>query len=208
VTAALNHRLVFLLAIAASVIVAGLASQGDTDPPAGDVQRLPTLEDFPAPNRVGVVMDLPRAMREPNYAGGSCVHASNIMLLRYQGLEELAAWWRRHYAGGERSDRLQERLTAAGVRFASTMNGDVSFLEWACRTGRGCGIFYKPNHSICLVGLDSEYAYLLDNNYVDLPEQRGYEKVPRAEFIARWQRQYGGFAWALVYQPPPPRAKL
>lgn len=198
-----------LIAVACGwLFLAAAASSPSADPPAADIERLPTLEDFEAPTRVGVVMELPRVMREPNYAGGSCVHASNIMLLRYQGLEELAAWWRQHYSGGENSQRLQQRLSAAGVRFASTTSGDVSFLEWACRTGRGCGIFYKTNHSIILVGLDAQYAWLLDNNDVDHPERTGrYERVPRAEFIARWKNEFGGFAWCPVYQPPPARQR-
>lgn len=152
-----------------------------------------------------VVLDLPPELRQKNWGGGSCVHASNVTLLRWQGQDDLADWWRNEYRGGEHADRLTKRLEAAGLRYAFTMQGDVAFLEWCCRTRRGAGIFYKPSHSINLVGLDAEHAYLLDNNATNYPERTGeYERVPRDTFIRNWQRQYGGFAWTLVYSPPPP----
>lgn len=126
---------------------------------------------------------------------------------------DLADWWRKSYAGGEYDTRLVQRLEAANLRYAyayggSDKNGNgrddgEEFIEWTVRTRRGAGIFYKPNHSINLVGLDETYAYLMDNNATDYPEQQGHwERVPRAEFFRRW-RGYGGFAWTLVYDPPP-----
>lgn len=162
----------------------------------------------PAGTPEGVVMDLPAALRQPNWGGGSCVHASTVSLLRWQGHAEMAAWWRSQYSGGETADRLIKRMDAAGLRYAYTAQGDIRFLEWACRTGRGAGLFYKPNHAINLVGLDDRYAYLLDNNDIHRPERHGvWERVPRAEFEERW-RGYGGFAWTLVYTPPPPVPRL
>ena len=152
----------------------------------------------------GVVMDLPPALRQSNWGGGSCVHASTVSLLRWQGQFEMAGWWWRNYGGGESIGRLVRRMEAAGLRYAYVTNGDVSFLEWCMRTGRGAGIFYKPMHAINLVGLDQQYAYLLDNNYVTYPERNGHwERVERSVFERRW-RGYGGVAWTLVYQPPPP----
>lgn len=158
----------------------------------------------PAGTPQGVVMDVPPALRTSNWGGGSCVHAATVTLLRWHGLDEMADWWRATYAGGESSDRLVQRMEAAGLRYAYTADGDVRFLEWCCRTGRGAGLFYKPRHAINLVGLDDQYAYLLDNNSTNYPERVGHwERVPRADFELRW-RGYGGFAWSLVYSPPPP----
>lgn len=176
--------------------------------------RLQAAADVPDGTYLGVVLELPPELRTRNWGGGSCVHASNVNLLIHQGQLELAAWWRSNYSGGEYDDRLITRLEAAGVRYAyahggSDRNGDgrddgEAFIEWAIRTRRGAGIFYKTNHSINIVGLDEQYAYLLDNNAVDYPERNGhYERVPRAEFFRRWHG-YGGFAWTLVYDPPPP----
>ncbi len=190
-----------------------LAAEAETDVEAL-APRLHAAADVPDGTYLGVVLKLPSDLRTRNWGGGSCVHASNVNLLKHQGQLELADWWRRTYSGGEFDDRLVRRLEAAGVRYAyahggKDANGDgrddgEQFIEWCVRTRRGAGIFYKPNHSINLVGLDAQYAYLLDNNYTDYPERNGhYERVPRAEFFRRWHG-YGGFAWTLVYDPAPP----
>jgi hypothetical protein len=152
----------------------------------------------------GVVMDLPPSLRQSNWGGGSCVHASTVSLLRWQGQYEMADWWRQNYSGGEGISRLVKRMDAAGLRFAYTDNGDWSFLQWCMRTGRGAGIFYKTNHAINCVGMDASYVYLLDNNNTSYPEKNGYwERVSKEEFKRRWL-SYGGVAWTLVYYPPAP----
>lgn len=143
-------------------------------------------------------MDLPREMRERNWGGGSCVHASTVMVLRWQGHEELADWWRRTYSGGEHGQGLTSKCERAGLRFAYTNSGDEQFLEWVSRTRRGATIFYKPSHSICFCGYENGQAVLLDNNRIDV-----FERVEKQEFIRRW-KGYGGFALTMVYQPPPP----
>ena len=56
----------------------------------------------------GVVLDLPQELRQKNWGGGSCVHASNVNLLRHVGLDELADWWRSNYSGGEYGSRIAE----------------------------------------------------------------------------------------------------
>ena len=160
--------------------------------------------DCPRGTQAGVVMDLPPALREPNWGGGSCVHASTVMVLRWQGQHDMADWWRANYIGGEYSDRLIKRMEAANLRYAYTVDGDFEFIRWCMRTRRGCGIFYKPNHAICAIGMDERYVYLLDNNDVTRPERDGtHERVEINDFIRRW-RGYGGFAWTVVYTPSPP----
>ena len=155
----------------------------------------------------GVVMDLPPELREPNWGGGSCVHASTVMVLRHQGQYEMADWWRQQYSGGEYSDRLIKRMESANLRYAYTVDGDFEFLRWCVRTRRGCGIFYKPSHAINLIGMDDRYVYLLDNNDVTRPERDGIpETVPINEFIRRW-KGYGGFGFTVVYTPNPPKPK-
>ena len=170
-----------------------------------DAQWLESIRSDSRPvGATAVAMDIPPSLRTENWGGGSCVHASTVSLLRWQGQHEMAEWWRANYIGGEYSDRLIKRMEAANLRYAYTLDADMRFLEWCVRTGRGAGLFYKPNHAINLVGLDAEYAYLLDNNDVSRPERTGeWERVPRSEFERRW-RGYGGFGWTLVYQPPAP----
>jgi hypothetical protein len=143
-------------------------------------------------------MNLPHELRCPNWGGGSCVHASTVMLLRWQGQSEVADWWRSHYQGGEYAQRLNQRLAAAHIRYAYTTKGDVEFLDWALRTRRGAGVTFWPGHAVNLVHLDAEWAGLLDNNRL-----QQVIWIPRAEFISRW-RGYGGWGWTVVYTPPPP----
>ena len=153
---------------------------------------------LPRGAQLAPVVDLPPSLRTPNWRGGSCVHASTVHLLHWQGEHELAAWWRQNYSGGEYASRLHDRLDAAGLKYAYTVDGDEAFLEWALRTRRGAGIAYFPSHAVNLVHLDSERAGLLDNNRVN-----EIVWIPRDEFIANW-KSYGGWAWTLVYDPPPP----
>jgi hypothetical protein len=93
---------------------------------------------------------------------------------------------------------LHERLDHARLRYAYTTSGDAAFLEWALRTRRGAGITYFPNHAVNLVHLDSERAGLLDNNRIGQ-----IVWIERSEFLRQW-KNYGGWAWTLVYDPPPP----
>jgi len=156
----------------------------------------------------GVAMNLPPEMRTQNWGGGSCVHASTVSLLRWQGQDQMADWWRNEYSGGEGSDRLVQRMDAAGVKYAHTgglsVDGKRAFLKECCDKRLGAGIFYKPNHAINLVGMDDQYAYLLDNNATTYAERNGhYERVELNEFFRRWEG-YGSFGWTLAYVPPPP----
>ena len=147
-------------------------------------------------------VDLPAELREENWSTGSCVHASTVHLLRWQGQFELAAWWRDAYAGGEYPERLHNRLEDAGLRYAFTVDGDEEFLAWALRTRRGAGVTFWPQHAVNLVHLDQNWAGLLDNNRIEL-----IVWMPRDEFIRRW-KSYGGWAWTLVYNPSPPTPYL
>lgn len=185
--------------------------------PSELVGRMPIAAELPDSVRTGIALDLPPALRTKNWGGGSCVHASNVNLLKKMDLGELAEWWRKTYSGGEYDTRLVSRLEAAGLRYAyindargndadgdGVTNGE-EFLNYCIRTGRGAGIFYKPQHSINCSGMDEHYVYLLDNNDTGHPERVGYyERVPRADFFRRW-RGYGGFAWTLIHQPIPNR---
>lgn len=207
--------LIFATLIVASVDSCRAPDCSDGTCPVDTVRAMPALVASDLPASVSIALDLPPELRTRNWGGGSCVHASNVNLLIYQGQADMAAWWRSHYSGGEYDSRLVERLDAAGLRYAFVHGGKDAdgngrddgeeFMEWTIRTRRGAGIFYKPNHSINLAGLDENYAYLLDNNAVNYPEQNGhYERVERREFLRKWLG-YGGFAWTLVYDPAPAR---
>jgi hypothetical protein len=156
--------------------------------------------------------DVPKEVRQENYVKkcpdcgeehdrfpGSCVHASTITMLRWHGMDELADWWRENYHSGETLHGLTSKLDEAGLKYAFTDTGDVSFIEWAVRNRLVVGLAYKPSHWINLVDLTDEHAVLLDNNRIG-----EYEYIPRAEFEAAWKNQFWGVAVVLVYEPSPP----
>jgi hypothetical protein len=149
------------------------------------------------------VVNIPLALRQENWIGsqreGSCVHATMISLMRWQGRYNLANYWRKTYDSGEWLDDLAVKFDREKVRYAYTEKGDVKFLEWACGTRRGCGITVQGgSHMVALVHLDSKWACLLDNNNVSK-----YKWVPREALIAEWKASYG-WAVAPIYTPAAP----
>ena len=182
------------IAIIALLVLMAIASTFD------DKAETPCPDGY-CPEIVGSLADVPPMLRQENWdplGYGSCVHASTITILRSQGQTQLADWWRATYYSGEYGWRLIERLNNAGIRYAYTDKGDVEFLEWACRNRMGLGIFYFPRHAVNLVELNEREAVLIDNN-----RPNSYIRIPREQFIRNW-KAYGGFAWTVVYQPPPP----
>ncbi len=146
------------------------------------------------------VVNVPPVMRESNYySTGSCVHATLVTLLRWQGKEKLASDWRQRHRGGEYASSLAVKMDRRGLRYTFTTKGDVRFLEWACRTRRGCGITVDGGaHMITLVHLSDKWAAVLDNN-----DTSKFIWIPRKKLIAEWKRSYG---WAVtpVYSPMAP----
>jgi hypothetical protein len=152
-------------------------------------------------------VNLPLNMRQRNWLGdegeGSCVHATMVMLFRWQGRDDLADLWRKTYGNGESYETLEKKLEAQGVRYAYTTKGDVEFLEWACRTRRGCGVTVDGGaHMVALVHFDANWAGVLDNNQVDV-----ITWYRRDDFVKHWREAHG---WAVtpVYDPAPPLPKL
>jgi hypothetical protein len=156
------------------------------------------------------IVNLPAELREENWLGsngeGSCVHATMVMLLRWQQQEGVASHWRETYGDGEYADstwnpesNLAIKLDSENVRYAYCIDGDERFLEWALATRRGCGVTVLGGaHMVALVHLDDEWAGILDNNR---PDQIIWMR--RAKFLAEWKHSNG---WAVtpVYTPAPP----
>lgn len=148
-------------------------------------------------------VNLPMLLRQKNWIGragqGSCTWASTISLLRWQGRYNTANWIRKNYGDGEWPEDWMQKAERIGLRYALVTNGDVSFLEWACRTRRGAAITVMGGkHMVDLVHLDDKWAALLDNNAT-----AAYIWVPRETLIAEWKASYG---WALtpIYTPAAP----
>ena len=149
------------------------------------------------------IVNVPVALRQSNWQGpqgqGSCVHATMISLFRWQYRLNAADYWRRTYGDGEWPEDLASKFDHEGIRYAYVSNGDVRFLEWACRTRRGCGITIMGGaHMVALVHLDDKWAAILDNNNIER-----FIWVPRETLIAEWKASYG---WAVtpIYAPAAP----
>ena len=170
------------------------------------IKPVKPFHQYPAYQMEYPTVNLEEAFREKNWTGpggeGSCVHASMAMLFRWQGRPDLGDLWRRTYAGGEWTSGtgLAAKFDKEGVRYAyTTGEKDLSFLEWATKTRRGCGVTVKGGaHMVILIHLDAERAGILDNNF---PEEIKW--IPRETFLAEW---YASQSWAVtpVYAPPPP----
>jgi len=159
---------------------------------------------YPEYERETPTVNLGQILRQSNWIGskreGSCVHATMVMLFRWQGREDLATKWLETYENAEWATKLAAKLDKEGVRYAYTWNErDVSFLEWACQTRRGCGVTVKGGaHMILLVHLDANRAGFIDNNAIGEIQWRS-----REAFLKEWRDSY---SWAVtpVYTPPPP----
>ncbi|MHB9044397.1 MAG: hypothetical protein ACYC35_00505 [Pirellulales bacterium] len=163
----------------------------------------PNMGNPPAAKTEYPAVNLPVSLRQSNWLGskseGSCVHATMITLLRWQGRYNTADNWRRNQGNGEWPEDLAAKFDKAGVRYAYTTQGDPEFLEWACLTRRGCGVTVMGGkHMVALVHFDAEWAGILDNNDINK-----ITWVPRDTFVTEWQNSNG---WAVtpVYTPAPP----
>jgi len=156
-------------------------------------------------------VNIPPELRQKNWTvnrSGSCVHASAVTLWRWTGAYQWADYWKRKYGGGEYDSRFHERCDREGVTYADTYGeGDVSFIEWACRTRRGCLIgidnaaLYggrSGGHALCVVHIDSRCVGVLNNN-----GPYKIEYFEREAFIRAWLA-HGSWAWTPIAGPPAP----
>ena len=164
-----------------------------------------------------IVMDLPLSMRQQNWeiksgpkaVRGSCVTASMVSLLRWQGHHKDAERIKAKYGGGRDYYEWKGILDAEGIKYSSTKGvNQVEFLERSIKTRRGCMVgvqpfkkFKEPSHMVCLVDLTATEAVLLDCN-----NPKDYVHVERKAFLAEWERA-GSWALTPVYTPTSPRVK-
>jgi ABC-type bacteriocin/lantibiotic exporter with double-glycine peptidase domain len=160
--------------------------------------------DFKNPKPEHPVMNLPPSLRQGNWSQsgeGSCVVASMVSLLRWQGRGATANKLKRKYGGGQSFSEWNETLNSEGIRYAATRKeNNISFLEKAIATRRGCMVTVMGEaHMICLVDLTQKAACLLDNN-----NPGSYKWVSRKDFLDEWRRAN---SWALtpIYTPTSPR---
>ncbi len=158
--------------------------------------------DYPTYEEELPTVNLEEIFRQSNWIGsqgeGSCVYATAISLLRWQGEFELADNW--PYENGEWATRFAARCDERGIRYAYTSKrNDVNFLEWAIATRRGCGVSVRSGrHMVTLVHLDSKWAGILDNN-----DTSTITYVPRDTFLNEWMNS-SSWAYTILMSPPPP----
>lgn len=146
---------------------------------------------------------IPQAIKQRNWGGGSCVHASMMVLFRWQGHPEIAKMWGQKYSGGERWWGLEDKLRKEKIPFASTVGRyDVGFLERAISTRRGCiavVTVYEPgDHMVTLTELTDTQV-----GYVDSNDVSRVIHMPRDQFLEMW-RTAGSWACTPMFAPPPP----
>jgi hypothetical protein len=202
-----KRLLLFVLLVACALTVLVASQQGSTRRCPGGV--CPTCPGGACPKPYQALeayyqsvaapaVDIPEQYRVHNYSGGSCAHATTETLLHWVGQHELAVWWRNTYAGAENSHGHEQKLREAGLKYVMTTDGDVQLLTWALATRRGAGIAWPARHCTALVGYEDGQAVIEDNNH---PAE--YTRVPWDRFVREWQG-LGGWAFALVYNPPAP----
>jgi hypothetical protein len=153
------------------------------------------------PRRETPVVNIPVQLRQENWEGplreGSCVYASVVSMLRWQGKYKTAEWVRQHCGGGASAQTLESVLDRIHVRYTS--GASEAFLKWACDTRRGAAVpIDKGEHCVLLVGMDARSVWLLDNNETD-----HFIKISRSQFLDDW-RESGSWAITTVYSPAAP----
>lgn len=132
-------------------------------------------------------------------AEGSCVHASLIMLLRYQGRHDIAEQWKSKYSGGETHYDLIRKLEQENIPYRTTYEqNNVEFLEWSINNHYGCmvttGILSPGDHMIVLVHLDAAEAAVIDPNRPNI-----IKWMDREKFLRMWHLSH---SWATTVLTP------
>ncbi|MEO8082688.1 MAG: hypothetical protein ABI780_02635 [Ardenticatenales bacterium] len=153
--------------------------------------------------------------RGPGTGAGLCVFTSCEVAGRWQNIPSLVGLqqYMTTRAGGGWPEKLDEVLAAftkstgqALPAYVQHTGGDQAFLELALRTGRMPCVTYAGNdgfysstigHMVDLAALTANEAAIIDNN-----RPGSWVWMTRAEFLARWRDNNGG--WAVVFLDPPP----
>lgn len=153
--------------------------------------------------------NLPLPLRQENWAdrngSGSCVIASTCSALQWAKQPQLAAKFRRSYAGGQTATSILDKWRDNRIRYVATEQredyGNPEFLEWASKTRRMAIVWFFPNHCVSFCGFGKkdgqEVAWLLDNN-----RTKHFIPVEKNQFISGW-RGFGGFAAIPTFTPAP-----
>ncbi len=180
------------------MLVAGyvLALLSCCDGPAGD--RPPAVLPLPAPLPlpIDVIHPVRNYMSGPRWhQNGSCLHAAVQDLLRWQGLDATADYWRAHFGGPADLEDVMRIADSLGLKHAETDAGDEQFLAYCTAHRLGAAIYWEVDrpgdHAIVFCGFDRDEAVLLGTNR---PETT---RMPKSEFLRCW-RDCGGGAFTIL----------
>jgi hypothetical protein len=154
----------------------------------------------------GTYITIPPAKRVQNYGrNGACLYAAAEDLLRWQGLDKEADYWRRHFRGGANAEDVARIAERRGLDYAWTESGDESFLDWCAARRLGAAIYWlvdnPHDHAIVFCGWEDTggasgtQAVLLGTNRPEIV------RMPRAEFLRVWRLCDGG---AFTFVPTVP----
>ena len=138
-------------------------------------------------------LDIPHAYRVKNYARGSCVYASTSCSLHTEGKHDLAKWVRANHSGPAYASDVMRIYDDAGLKY--TYGEGMDFLRSVHSARFSSLIGWPEGHVVNFVGIDSNYVYLLDNNWID-----EYRRIPINTFRREWQ----GWCVALAEKSIPP----
>ena len=188
-TAMLVLALVAITGIVA-VVAGGNADSGTANPASPVADR----SSVPAP--IDVANPVHNYMSgRGRHQSGSCLHAAVEDLLRWDGLDQKADYWRSHFGGAANLVTVVRIADGLGLRHSETSGGDEEFLDYCTANQLGAAIYWEVDepgdHAIVFCGFDGPDAVLLGTN------RPVTSRMPRTEFLARW-RNCGGCAFTIL----------
>jgi hypothetical protein len=154
--------------------------------------------------------NVPSKLRQKNWpdrnGSGSCVIASSCSVLQWHNRPDLAAKFRKTYAGGQTEKTITDIWKAHKIPYIAPRTneeyGDPELLQWASDTRRAAIIWYFANHCVTFCGFSvhqgQEVAWLLDNNRIER-----FIPIPKKQFLTEWRGRYGGWAAVPLLTPAP-----
>ena len=132
---------------------------------------------------------------KPWHKTGSCLHAAVQDLLRWQGLDSHAEYWRQHFGGAASLQTVVDIADQLGLKHAQTDAGDEAFLDHVTAKRLGAAIYWMVDepgdHAIVFCGFEGDEAVLLGVN------RPVTSVMPKTEFLRRWH-QCGGVAFTIL----------
>ena len=181
--------------LAVSIVAALLAAlTAVCDVPAGELTK--PIAPLVAPSPIAVSAPVHNyTVGSRRHQHGSCLHAAVQDLLRWQGLEKQADYWRSHFGGPAMLPDIVAIADQLRLHHIETDAGDESFLEYVTTHRLGAAIYWQVDephdHAIVFCGFAGSESVLLGVN------RPVTSRMPKTEFLRRWHR-CGGVAFTIL----------